>query len=406
MKRLLIVLFCFCLQLIQAADAPIAVYVCLADHPEHNMYIQWIADKEDFPHDFHYRANGDTRWQDAQSDSRIIPDGSGLFCHRVLLQNLQDETIYTFKVGANAKEYHFRTLPAQFTAPLRFIDGGDVHHDELSYVRTMSKQAAAQNPHFITFGGDLTYYKCRMDSHNPLPRWLGFVKSLEMDLVDSTGCMIPIVTCIGNHDIQFNSADPYSCAPFFHTLFPTPGHQGYQVIDIGDYYSLFLLDSGHSNTVWGLQAKWLSEALPERKQRPFLFAQYHIPAYPSVRRFETKVPAAIRLFWVPLFEKNNIIAAFEHHDHAYKRTYPIKNNKRDPHGIIYLGDGAWGVKNPRTPAQADKKWYLACTAKKRNFHLVILDKNHIEFKGYGDDGVCFDDFTWKRQEPVALNESE
>lgn len=53
-------------------------------------------------------------------------------------------------------------------------------------------------------------------------------------------------------------------------------------------------------------------------------AIYHVPAYPSARSFTGRTQSMIRKHWVPLFEKSTMNLAFENHDHAYKRTYPIK----------------------------------------------------------------------------------
>lgn len=79
-------------------------------------------------------------------------------------------------------------------------------------------------------------------------------------------------------------------------------------------------------------------------QIPHVFPVYHVPAFPSVRSFSNQTSAAIRRNWVPLFERFGIKVAFEHHDHAYKRTVPIREEAIDPErGIVYFGDGAWGA---------------------------------------------------------------
>jgi hypothetical protein len=49
--------------------------------------------------------------------------------------------------------------------------------------------------------------------------------------------------------------------------------------------------------------------------------------------------------------------AFEHHDHAYKRTPLIKAGRPSPDGVLYLGDGAWGAP-PRFVHRPRTTWYL------------------------------------------------
>src|SRR5690625_7699759 len=107
--------------------------------------------------------------------------------------------------------------------------------------------------------------------------------------------------------------------------------------------SLVLLDTDHTNPVDGVQTEWLEQVLAERQEVPHLFPVYHGPAWPSVRNPDWEQSVRVREHWVPLFEAYGVRVAFENHDHAYKRTRPIRNNRKDPSGVVYFGDGAWGV---------------------------------------------------------------
>ena len=131
-----------------------------------------------------------------------------------------------------------------------------------------------------------------------------------------------------------------------------PGHQIYNSLDFGSFLSLILLDSGHANPIEGAQTQWLNNVLEKRQNILHRFAFYHVPAYPCVRSYRTKQSVLIRKTWIPLFEKWGIQVAFEHHDHAYKRTYPLLKNRIQPHGIIYLGDGGWGLKTTDSSLEA------------------------------------------------------
>jgi hypothetical protein len=84
---------------------------------------------------------------------------------------------------------------------------------------------------------------------------------------------------------------------------------------------------------------------------------YHVPAYPSVRRFSDSRSEAIRAQWTPLFDRHGVDVAFEHHDHAYKRTPLINNGRASAEGVLYLGDGGWGVP-VRGVHRAQYTWYL------------------------------------------------
>ena len=92
------------------------------------------------------------------------------------------------------------------------------------------------------------------------------------------------------------------------------------------------------------------------------------------------------------FEQFGVTAVFEHHDHAYKRTWPIKNNKIDfDSGVLYLGDGAWGVAIPRTPKLPDTTWYLAKTASSRHVIFVTLQGKERHFMAIDDEGNIIDE---------------
>ncbi len=144
------------------------------------------------------------------------------------------------------------------------------------------------------------------------------------------------------------------------------------MLDIGDYLSLVLLDTGHISAIAGEQADWLESALEERQDRQHLIVANHVPAYPSYRAPEGKGGAfgtgeAQRLHWSPLFEKFKVDGVLEHHDHTYKRTHPLTDGLLDKNGVLYLGDGSWG--RLRVPNKPEVRPYLAAVNK--GYHLSV-----------------------------------
>jgi 3',5'-cyclic AMP phosphodiesterase CpdA len=66
------------------------------------------------------------------------------------------------------------------------------------------------------------------------------------------------------------------------------------------------------------------------------FVAYHHPAYSSAPKRDNK---ALREAWGPLFDKYRVDLALQGHDHAYLRTYPMKDNKRvasPKEGTVYI----------------------------------------------------------------------
>ena len=159
--------------------------------------------------------------------------------------------------------------------------------------------------------------------------------------------------------------------------------------------SLVLLDTNHTSPIEGDQTDWLAKTLKEREDMPTVFVFNHVPAYPSVRAFtgndaEAGTGADNRKYWLPLFERYNVDAVFEHHDHAYKRTHPLLDGRPDPKGMLYLGDGSWGkIRRPDPPA---KRPYLAVTDEA--YHLSV-HRDRRDASG----------FTWPCRTPAASSTS-
>ena len=117
-------------------------------------------------------------------------------------------------------------------------------------------------------------------------------------------------------------------------------------------------------------------------------AQYHTPAFPAV-----KVPSTAYANWVPLFDEYRLDLVCEADGHNIKRTSPILNNKINPDGIVYIGEGGMGV-GQRTPKT--DRWYLAEMADKNSsghhVHLLTFDAEHLDVRVIRLEGETFDNF--------------
>lgn len=309
---------------------------------------------------------------------------SDRFYSRAQFTDLEPGTEYRFRiVGADQTEYRFRTLPDKLTEPLHYVSGGDVGVTPEAVAGM--KNAAAQDPAFAIIGGDIAY----ANGENPTP-WVLLFRDWHKHMRDSEGRMIPLLTCIGNHEINkavYRSGDfePGEDAPFFYRLFSgryKPGH-AYSVMDVGDYLSIVLADSDHSTPLVGEQTEWFDRVLAERQDKPHLFVYYHVPAWPSQRGVDDETGVLVREHWVPLMEKHGVDAVFEHHDHTYKRTKPILNGEVHPEGLVYIGDGAWG--RTRTP-NPQGKWFLENSSDQSHIILTRLDgdqRSHVVISASG-----------------------
>jgi hypothetical protein len=112
----------------------------------------------------------------------------------------------------------------------------------------------------------------------------------------------------------------------------------------------------------------------------------------------------IRTHWIPHFERHGVTAVFEHDHHTYKRTHRLLGHKRDDeNGLLYLGDGAWGVRTREVPRAADV-WYLAKAEPIRHvFHVTLQPSGQAQINAINDRGEIFDQVELKtpRTRPVA-----
>lgn len=378
------------------------IYLTWQQNPSTTMTIQWVSLAQEKQSTVSYRpVKGEGEWLKVTGEVIAFPYTSKYLVHRVELKNLQPNTEYFFYVLSYPEKYRFLTAPARLEKELRFVVGGDMYHDGISLLARTCQKAAQFNPLFALVGGDIAYaVQSRHYAIQMIERWIDWIKVWHTYMVTPNGNLIPTVAAVGNHDLIGQFDQTPAQAAIFSTLFPMPGKNIYNVLDFDSYLSILILDSGHANPIGGQQTKWLKSTLEDRQHIPHRFAIYHVPAYPSVRDFNNKYCAAIRQFWVPIFEQGGLHAAFEHHDHAYKRTYPLLKGKIHPQGIVYIGDGGWGVEKCRTLKQ--KRFYLAKFASSRHFVGVTLSPSQQQFQCINDLGQILDEYrqTIKESKPI------
>lgn len=372
-----------------AGESPEAIWLTWQTDPATTMTIQWLTDGGDKNDHIDYRQKEDETMRVAHGAHTSLPDPKLGMIHRAELTGLKPDTTYEFSLANYEGKWRFRTMPENLENPIRFIVGGDMYHDTVEDLSDTNRQAAQTNPRFAIAGGDIAYSGSKLwFIKEDGKRWITWLKSWYRDMVTPDGLLIPVIAVIGNHEVNGRFGQTPNQAKFFYTLFPIPHERAYRTLDFGDYMTLVLLDSGHTAPVKGKQTDWLKESLDARQNIPNKFAVYHVPAYPSIRSPKNRYSSTVRKHWVPLFETYNLTTAFEHHDHAYKRTHKIRNGQQDPTGVLYLGDGAWGPDDPRTPDQTP--WYIDKVISRRHFIEVDLSKETISYSAISDDGALLD----------------
>ncbi|MFO0937113.1 MAG: metallophosphoesterase family protein [Gemmataceae bacterium] len=312
------------------------------------------------------------------------------------LTGLTPGTEYEFMVGTASPTYRFRTMPAKATKSFHFISGGDCGVN--SHVIANNRNAAAQDPMFALIGGDLGY-----DNGTSGHTATMFIRNYAQTMIDSEGRLIPLVACLGNHEVRGHYNKSFKEATFFAPLFGgLYSEKSYATLDFGDYLSLVLMDTGHCANIVGEQTTWLKKALQDRDGVPHLIPVNHVPCYPSYRSPESTDKNSSgtgqdqRKHWCPLFEKYGVDVVLEHHDHTFKRTRPITaGNIDEATGITYLGDGSWGrLRAPRSP---ESRSYLEEVSESYHLTLHRLEGEQRFHLAMGESGKILDIFRSTRK---------
>jgi acid phosphatase type 7 len=339
--------------------------------PTTTMTVQWVgALGETTDTTVYYASLRKLTWGSQPVEVRPYPR-TDLKVFRAELTGLEPGTDYQCWIGKQSPIYHFRTMPAKATDTIHFVSGGDCGVNAHAVANNI--EAARQDPLFALIGGDLAY-----DNGVSAATNLAFLRNYSKHAIGRGGRLIPMIACIGNHEVAGGYHQSRAKAPFFCALFDgLYPENSFAALDFGDYLSLVLLDTNHTTAIAGEQTAWLEKTLRARKDHPNVFVVHHVPAYPSYRnpqpvkgkdgKEKAGTGADNRKHWVPLFEKYRVPVVLEHHDHTFKRTKPLLGGLAHDNGVLYLGDGSWG--RLRTPKAPDKLSYLAASS--RDYHLSL-----------------------------------
>ena len=298
--------------------------------------------------------------------------------HTVTLTGLDPGTAYIYSVGDGSDDgwselAEFTTAPGR-TEPFSFMYMGDAQNG-LERWGSLVQSAYRQRPDvaFCIMAGDL------VDRGNERDDWDSFFHS-SRGVYDHC----PVVPAIGNHENQGGHPGMYL------QMFDLPKN-GPEGIEPERAYTFrysnaefFVLDT---NLTMESQAVWLEKALAASTATGKL-AVHHHPAYSS--KPERDNPS-IREHWTPLFDKYHLDMALQGHDHAYLRTYPIKDQKKvasTAEGTVYIVSVS-GTKY----YEQDKREYTEFGMTNTSTFQVLdiqISGNRLVYRSYDTDGKLRD----------------
>ncbi len=369
-----------CCAPLSAAQDLVGLYLEWERDPTTTMVVNWVDLYPESSNTLLWRKEGASEWSTATAAHSVVAPSS-LQRRQAHLTGLEADTRYEFAIGkapdAKTQPLVFRTMPKDLsTRGLRFVNGGDTMATRERF-EAMNRCSTALDPDFVLFGGDLAY-----EDGVKVSRVVAWLEAWTRTSVAKDRRVIPLVVGIGNHEVRghFQGKVPHD-APYYYGLHVHENWRAYRALDFGSYLSLVLLDTNHTAPIEGEQTAWLASAMEQRANQQFLFPVYHYPAYGTTKApkdlgpLDAPLSIAIRKHWVPLWEQHGISAAFEHDHHNWKRSHRIRAGQRDDtNGLLYLGDGSWGVL-PRKVPENGTAWWLAKAEAKNHLWCVDLRAN-------------------------------
>ena len=347
--------------------------------PAHKATVSWTTAKVGKNHLVHYDLKS-RKGLPKNYTYKKVSDRNGRFSgsggehfHHARLAELKPSTTYWFIIesdGHFSPEMYFTTAPMDDRS-FSVLFGGDSRsgHFARAQVNLLMAALSEKNPEIIAFahGGD---YIVSGKNWGQWSRWL----SQHELTVAASGKVLPIIPTRGNHD----------GGPLFDEIFDSPGgkeRENYFSTRLSPQVALVTLNT--ETKAGGAQRTWLGKTLQSlRPEVRWLLAEYHRPAWPAVKR-----PGAAQEFWVPLFEEFDVDLVVESDGHVIKRTVPIRNEKKDSTGVVYVGEGGLGVpqRKPdlsrwylRSPGMATRGHHvmnIRFTPEKIDYKVVLLDRS-------------------------------
>lgn len=375
------------------AENPSATYLTWRGDPSTTMTVIWLSTTgEETPKDVYYQYPGDPTWEKKEGEAKPLKR-TNLTIHKAELKHLIPDTEYAFRID-HGEIRRFRTMPKDLSSrPLRVAIGGDAYFTKDLY-HQMNLEVASKSPDFAIVAGDIVYAEGLRCALRPYAwkanRWETFFEMWSKDMVTEDGRIIPIMPVLGNHDVKEGFDNPHKMEVFFYEffVFPIKGVP-FQTMEFAKDLCFYLLDSGHTYPIGGMQTEWLTKKLRANRQTKYNIPIYHIAAYPSSTSYKHRGSCDIRKFWVPLFEQYGVKISMEHDNHTFKKTLPLWKGMVDPKGILYLGDGAWGV----PPLKPQRHWYLEQALQTNCYWLLDLDQKRCKATAYDIEGKILDEVT-------------
>jgi len=265
----------------------------------------------------------------------LVQEASQYRHHKSIITHLKPNTTYTYDVlgdGSDRGQGTFTTFPAS-VQPFHFTVLGDTRtrHD---YHQRIVNRMIQEDPLFVVNTGDL------VSRGNHMEDWEHFFR-----INDRLTRHVPYFPVLGNHE---QNSDNY------YNFFALPGNESYYFFSVGDALFVMLdmdgpdydapvyLEGEQREAFWNNISRkyfeeeklWLENILTLHKDAGYIFVFFH-PTWYSIKSSRVADAELRREFWGDIFERFEVTAVLNGHDHYYHHA-----EHGGTHYIVTAGGGA------------------------------------------------------------------
>ena len=237
--------------------------------------------------------------------------------HTAHVEGLDPGTLYEYAIGTKETKWRSIQTPPRVSGDLCLLYMGDPQCGLEGWGKLLAKAVRSRpDAAAILIAGDL------VDRGNERTNWDHF-------FLRAKGVFehIPVMPAVGNHEYLDRGPWLYRS----HFSLPQNGPAGMDSdlvysFEVGDAF-VAVLDSTAAVSDANLakiQADWLDDRL-SKTRKTWKLVMFHHPLYAS---HPSRESPALRAAWTPIFDRHHVDLILQGHDHAYLRTYPLRESRR------------------------------------------------------------------------------
>lgn len=376
------------------AEIPTRVVLNIAENPAHEMAISWRTyEKSKKPAVKYVIAEPSTKFSNqiktlmAEVEKISLNDNKECYQYSVFLKNLEPNTTYAYQAGEknNWTEWNQFQTACESEKPFEFVYLGDVQNSILDMSARVLRNAYSHSPKaaFWLYAGDIVNSGGNDNEWGELFESLGWIAKVT-----------PMAFLPGNHEYPqklINNKKTRNLTELWRPQFALP-ENGVEGLEESNYffnYQGVKVITLNGNEKLEEQAEWLEKILKTNNEK-WTIVSIHQPFYSTAQGRDSQDR---RDLFLPIFDKYGVDLVLQGHDHAYGRTYKMKNNQvvsADQPGTYYVvsvvGIKVYDMK------EENRKYMAKMGNGKQLFQIISIDGDNLTYKSYDALGELFDEF--------------